>query len=140
MDAPGSEPQQPSHSFLITDHGQEAKTWTWVNTMHALMLLLSVQLYSWPGDIPQRRQSETISRELHGLLKIVGDVITVVNCRCMEPQCSVEAPPAKKPKRRDRTMTKQEDPVDAPTAATSDNGVYIIAFIGNSTILCISVA
>ena len=26
QDATGSEPQQPSHSFLITNHGQEAKT------------------------------------------------------------------------------------------------------------------
>ena len=25
LDAPGSEPQQPSHSFLITNHGQRAK-------------------------------------------------------------------------------------------------------------------
>ena len=25
QDAPGSEPQQPSHSFLVTDHGQESK-------------------------------------------------------------------------------------------------------------------
>ena len=51
--------------------------------------------------------------------------VTVVTNRYMEAQCSVVAPPAKKPKRSDIIeMAQWEDPMEVSAAGTSDIGAY----------------
>ena len=63
--------------------------------------------------------------------------VTVITNRYMEAQCSVVAPPAKKPKRSDIIeMAQWEDPIEVSAAGTSDIGAYnfSIVFIGDTMI------